>query len=457
MIATVGPASQDKIDKLIKYGVNAFRFNLKHNTLDWHQNLIKKTRLISESQRRKVAIIIDLPGPERRLKLSSNQPLNIIFGREYIVADAASKSGPHDLYLQKGWPKIDIGDDLYIDNGNLRFEIVEKQSHLLKVRATRNYLLTDHKSVNFPMKDNDLPVFDQIEIDRLCPVFESDVDFAAISFVRKGEDIRQTRKKLHSLKFKGGIIAKIENQSALNNLDEIIEEADAVMIARGDLGVEVPLKELALHQKDIVKKCRHFGKPVIVATQILSSMVKNPFPTRAEATDVANAVFDGADCLMLSEETSIGDYPLKAVEQLVEIGRYCQDKIASPIMFGGVLSAGAILANSLETMVLNSQPEISRVVIMTKSGTSAKLVSAKRLRTPTIAVTDSQKVARNLSISYGIETLLFENDPGKNWQSKLISRLKKNKLVQKGELIAIMHGRNWLIEGSNCSLSLVEI
>jgi pyruvate kinase len=462
IIATIGPASEsmEVLEKLIQEGVNIFRFNLKHNDFEWHKNKIKKVKEISENLGKKIGIMIDLQGPEIRLETENSQEIDLKEGDSVFIANKFIK-GKKTIRLnpEAVLKQIGKGDSIFIDDGDGEFSVVNKRFGVVEMKSERNYIIKHRKSLNIPGKKLDLPLFSKKDLDALEIVDQFDADFAALSFVRGKDDIESLRKKLSKIGPKIKIVAKIENASAIKNIEEIIESTDAVMVARGDLGVEIPLRELAYWQKRIVDLCRQNNKPVIVATQMLKSMVNNYRPTRAEVTDVSNAIFDGTDAVMLSEETASGKYPEKAVGQMTSIAIFCEEHgVVNYIEMENKTTTEILVDAAVKIVTDNNVIPFKAIVVFTKTGKTARIFSRYRLNLPIIAFTENSETVEALTMSYGVNAYLkkFDRDDF-NISTNLINELNKFDFIKKGDNILMIHGNGWMKTGSTADISLVTI
>jgi pyruvate kinase len=354
---------------------------------------------------------------------------------------------------------LDEGDEIVFDDGALRFKVAGKKGDSLLIKAEDGYILKNAKSVNIPEKFIDTPSLVEKDLLSLEVATRKKVDFVALSFVRNAKDVKILQGELRKRNITAQVIAKIENRPALNNIEEIVEVSDGIMIARGDLGVEVPLRELAFWQKKIIYICRDANKPVIVATQMLKSMTESSTPTRAEATDIANAVFDGADALMLSEETAIGKYPVKAVKEMASIARFSErqgmiHKLKMEIKDG----TEAIVEAVFNILNRSKHVNIDAVIVFTESGYTARAMSAHRPNTPMIAITNNVKTRDYLTLTSGVETYVVEFPEGNFDFSKLpIDVLFKKKLLKKGSVVLATHGRRWNEPGATSVVGLFKV
>lgn len=413
IVCTIGPAS-DKYDilrELIEKGMNVMRLNFSHGDFEEHGNRIKLVRQISEELNKNVGIMLDTKGPEIRTKKFEGKVLLnqgdkfVIYTKEDIVGDSTRCSVTYeDLYKD-----VEVGGKILIDDGLVALEIEDVEDGKISCIVLNSGEISSNKGVNLPKSKIKLPALTEKDKNDLLFGIKNDVEYVVASFIRKSDDVIQIRKFLD---LNGGdfikIISKIENQEGLDNIDEIIDSSDGIMVARGDLGVEIPIENLPHWQKLIIKKCNDRGKFVITATQMLDSMIRNPRPTRAEASDVANAIHDGSDAVMLSGETANGKYPLEAyeimdkiivtTEQSLDYEGKLQKKL-SKIEYKDV-------PNTIALFSCTTANEVGAKAILacTKSGATAKFVSRFRPECPIISITQMKKVARMLSIYWGVYT-----------------------------------------------------
>ncbi|MEP7166532.1 MAG: pyruvate kinase [Candidatus Woesebacteria bacterium] len=321
IVATIGPVSDspELIEALIKAGTDVFRFNMKHADRTWHEERIDRVREVCKAKGLDVGILIDLQGPEVRLETPEKKEVTIA-QNELVSFCLLPKDDKHIVIpTPEVYPAVRVGQLLLIDDGNSEFEIIEVHDQEIKARSRQDCIIKHRKSVNFPGADIDLPAMTEDDYKKIEMRNMAQVDFVALSFTRTKKDVEILRAELDQRGVHSKICAKIENQIALDHLEEIVAVSDVVMVARGDLAVEIPYERLAFEQKRMIKMCNEMKKPVITATQMLHSMVHNMRPTRAEMCDVANAVYDGTDATMLSEESAGGEHPLMAVEAMNRI------------------------------------------------------------------------------------------------------------------------------------------
>ncbi|NLY66217.1 MAG: pyruvate kinase [Tissierellia bacterium] len=412
IVCTIGPASEKEevLRELILNGLNVARLNFSHGTYEEHKNRIETIKKIRNELDMPIAIMLDTKGPEIRLKkfkegtvtLSDNDTFTLttrdVIGDETIVG-ISYEGLPQD---------VKVGSRILIDDGLIELEVREIVNGTdIICNVLNGGTLKDHKGVNVPNTSINLPAITEKDINDIKFGIENDVDFVAASFIRKADDVLEIRKVLED---NGGdhieIISKIESQEAIDNIDEIIEASDGIMVARGDLGVEIDAEEIPLLQKQIVRKCNKAGKPVIIATQMLDSMIRNPRPTRAEVTDVANAILDGTDAIMLSGETAAGKYPIEAVKTMTSIAmrtersrEYLESLKSKRVLDDYISTTNAI---SRATCTTAEDLKATAIITATSSGYTSKAVSKFRPKAPIVAATTSEKVMRKLALVWGV-------------------------------------------------------
>ncbi len=317
IIATIGPSSEspEMIEKLIEAGVNVFRFNLKHNEIDWHKDRIQRVKDIAQKLNMSIGTLIDLQGPEIRLITPNMEEISIKKGEEIVIrakSDGNSFSLTDDVVLSY----MERGQKIVVDDGEFQFDVEKASGDAVTLVSRSNGNLKTRKTLNVPGVYFPLAAITKRDKEAMVEFSKSPVDFVALSFVRTAQDVLDLKKFMNKIEFKARVISKIETKLAIENLDEIIDVSEGIMVARGDLGVELPIEQVPYYQKIMIKKCLERGFPVITATQMIHSMIERPYPTRAEISDIANAVFDLTDMVMLSEESAAGQYPLEAVNYM---------------------------------------------------------------------------------------------------------------------------------------------
>ena len=417
IVCTIGPASENPeiLEQLINNGMNVARLNFSHGTHEEHLAKIKTIRRIRRKLNVPVAIMLDTKGPEIR---TGNFKVDEIFLKPDDIFTLTTRDVEGDQSIVSvsydGLPDdVSVGSEIYIDDGLVQLEVIEiKDGTDVVCKALNNGILSDHKGVNLPGSKTNLPAITPKDVDDIKFGIENDIDIIAASFVRKKEDVYDIRKVLED---HGGehikIISKIESQEGVDNLDEIIEASDGIMVARGDLGVEIRTELIPLVQKEVIRKCNDAAKPVITATQMLDSMIRNPRPTRAETTDVANAIIDGTDCVMLSGETAGGKYPVEAVKTMRNI---CVTTELSDDFYQNIYDVKIKSANTTTNSIARSTKNIAEelnaqaIISCTASGNTSRVISKFKPKTNIIAATISDRVARQLSIVWGVYPIVIQ-------------------------------------------------
>src|SRR5947207_5717958 len=443
IICTLGPATEQSevLRALVDEGCNVFRLNMSHAQHDWVREIIPRIRAIAEELGRAVAILMDTQGPAIRtgdLKTELHLKAGDIL--EFTVRGAKSEEAYSvDVNYDGLINDINEGDTVLVDNGVIHLLILEKRENRIRCKVITPGTLGSRRHINLPGVRVNLPPLTQKDLEDVALGVEMDVDFIALSFVRQRSDLEELRKLLAQKGSKAQVMAKVEDQSAVRLIHEIIASADAIMVARGDLGIECPIEELPIIQRKIVKLCARLGKPVVVATHMLESMIHNPLPTRAEITDVANAVFEQADAIMLSGETSIGQYPVECVEVLNRVATriersggagYAESAILEDARQKTVASA-VVLANSLAR---------AKIIVFTRHGRMARNTSNLRPERATIfAFTPSEEVRRQLSVCWGVcpQRIEFSDDPNVTIDTAAKS-LRDQKLTSPGDNLVII-------------------
>ena len=409
IIATLGPATESEKDltRLLQAGVDVIRLNMAHAKHDWTRTVIRRIREISARAGHEVAIMMDIKGPEIRTgDLAS--PIELKVGEIFdftVKPDAARGNSEEirsvDVNYQNLVNDIKVGDTVLVDSGLIRLEVLAKDHAHIRCRVLTPGSLTSRRHINLPGVKVNLPSFTQKDRGDTLVGIEEGVDFIALSFVREAADVELLRVFLKERGSRARIVAKIEDQSAIDNLDDIIRATDVLMVARGDLGIEVPLRELPVIQRRAVRTCLAIGRPVIIATHMLESMISQPMPSRAEITDVANAVYEQADCVMLSGETTIGQYPLECVQVLDSISRRIEEEQASDFPEPAVFIEERMKVFRAAVVLANEFPR-SLLLVFTRHGTNAAGIAAHRPpRAPILAVTDNIVYAGGIFTSAG--------------------------------------------------------
>lgn len=413
IVCSIGPASYnyDVFKSMAREGMNCARINFSHATSDdcvLVEDLVKR---VNKEENYNIAILYDTKGPDLRTGAMEKETLEIRAGETIKIVKNLELGNQKMISLNHS-SVIDIvkvGQSILLDNGLVRLVVISKERDALVCSILDNATLKSNCSVNIPGVPLNIPFISKEDEEDIKVACKSKGDFLAISFVSKGEDVLETRKLLDKYAHpKMKIITKIETASALEKLDEILELSDGVMIARGDLGVEVPMSELPIIQKEILKKAEHLNKICIVATEMLASMYTSPRPTRAELTDVANAVFDGADAVMLSGETTVGRFPVEAVTFMSEICQNAEEKLEFNLSFER--DQNPSITDMITCSVISSAKKITAKLIVTPTftGSTAQALSELKPKCPILALCPNEKVARSLALSYGVYTQLID-------------------------------------------------
>lgn len=471
IVATIGPASDspELIHQLIDNGVNIFRFNFKHNQADWHSERMKRVNSIADEKNIPIGLLIDLQGPEIRIKIHTESSIYIkendflYVAGEPIDGFAGGFQITHMNILQY----IQVGQEIIADDGAFRFSVTESSSQRLIIQSHSSGELKDNKSINIPGADFPFPVLTERDFQGLDLVSENEVDFVALSFVRSGHDIDVLKKEMKERNIRAKVVTKIEARKAIEKLDDIINKSDVVMVARGDLGVELPLEEVPYYQKVIIKKCNELGIPVITATQMLQSMIEMPYPTRAEISDVANATYDDTDAVMLSAESASGSYPLESVKMMAQTVQYNENKLTrdSRLVYDFKISSIAeMICNSayaLSIHLLNQNHEIAGFLVFTHSGNTVRRLSRYRSSLPIFAFAPDKVIRDSLTINYGtfpfVLSVESDQDVTKKDLYDAIQILKLSNLVHDEQKLIVLHGDSLFHHGSTSSLRVIPV
>lgn len=466
IVATIGPATETEavIEQLIAAGMNVARFNTKHGTPDWHLERIKRVKAVAKRMNVGVGILLDLQGPEIRINLPEQKAFEVKEGDEVLFADEtlaeADRPQTDKLILipSNVITTLQEGHTILLDDGLCEFEVTGKRDGALVVKALGDFPVKHRKTMNIPGVNVDMPSLIPADLVQLDNMTDADIDFVGLSFIRDKKDIEILRAELKKRNLHTDVIAKIETQAALDNLDEIIEASEAVMVARGDLAVEVPFEQLTYWQKMIIAKCRLAGKPVITATQMLKSMVEQPRPTRAEVSDVAHAVYDSTSAVMLSEETTIGKYPVKAVATQAKIAAYNEQFVETQLGAWIDEDTTAALTHTAADLLTHTQHTIDQIICLTETGKTAKMLARFCPPVPVMAVTASEQVYAKLAVVYGVEAhkIDWAKISGET-TSELLAYLKEQKIVAAGQNVLLIYGSVMKKSGFTNSLSLLKV
>ena len=449
VICTLGPAVNDEemIRKLIRAGMDAARFNFSHGDHAEHLERLNKLKNVRDSMGRPVATILDTKGPEIRIKSFETKSIDLEAGASFTLTtrDVVGNGALVAVTYPELHTEVTPGQEILIDDGLVALKVEEIQDQEIRCTVENGGSLSANKSINIPGVHIHLPALTEKDISDIQFGVENDFDFIAASFVRRADDVRAIREVLDRF---GGqevkIIAKIENQEGVDNIDEILALADGIMVARGDLGVEIPAAKVPVLQKQMIRKGLRLGKTVITATQMLDSMIRNPRPTRAEVSDVANAVFDGTSCVMLSGETANGHYPVEALSAMVSIVEEAEQSIHYWRRFEknmGVTASNIDDAITHTSCLTAKDLDAKAILVATSSGRTARMICRFRPACPVAALTMHEKVRRQLALSWGVIPFLTgEVNSTDRIFSMSVEVALKEKLVQNGDTVVITAG-----------------
>ena len=444
IISTLGPAtdSAEMIGQLAAAGVNVFRLNMSHAPHDWVRRVVKDIRAVAAAREQFLGIMMDTQGPAIRTG-DISVPLNLKPGQKFALTVRGEKDVEEhsvDVNYENFINDISVGDVVLIDNGTIEMKVLAKSGNRVECEVLTAGTLGSRRHINLPGVKVSLPALTAKDIKDVRLGLELGVDFIALSFVREARDLLQLRELFQDDQPHPFVIAKIEDQEAIKNLESIVRQADGIMVARGDLGIEIPYEELPIVQRRIVKTCLRIGRPVIVATHMLESMISAPMPTRAEVTDVSNAVFEEADAIMLSGETTVGKYPLKCIEVFDRIAR--RTERSGNALFhdtAELTSARQKLVKS--AVVMANELKAAAILSFTRHGHMANYAAWMRPRySPIYALCDNDKAANELTLSWGVTPFVMEFDfiEPQNTIENGIKKMVSLGLLQPGDMAVII-------------------
>lgn len=450
IVCTIGPSCNtlNKIEELLLHGMNVARVNFSHGTHEDHAKVIKHIRKTAKKYEYSVPVLMDLQGPKIRVGQMKNGGVELKTGSIVKITgeDVTGDSSVIPIDYKNLLHEAEVGNSILLDDGLLEFKVIEKKPDSLQAKVVIGGELKSRKGVNLPNVRISIPSLTEKDLKDLEFGIKQDVDLIALSFVRSAKDVRDIISRVRAAGSQAAIIAKIEKPEALDVIDEIIEEADGIMVARGDLGIEIPTEQVPIVQKMIIEKCRMAGKPVITATQMLDSMINNPRPTRAESSDVANAVLDGTDAVMLSGETAAGKYPMEAVNVMDRICRSVEEK--RPQIYNSLgyrkpewKEKQVIESLAYSCVTIADNVEAKAISTITHSGNTARRIAKFRPKVPIVAFTESQKVRRQLNLVWGVYSVrldeLFDTDRSVRMMEDY---LHENGMVKNGDRVIVATG-----------------
>jgi pyruvate kinase len=444
IIATVGPASNtyEKLLALVEAGVNVFRLNFSHGTHQQHKEVIEHIHKINDDFPFNIAILADLQGPKLRVGEIEGGSLHLDKGDEFLFTNEECIGTKNGIYISYPdfYKDVRIGEKILLDDGKIEVLVIEiTEEKCVKVKVLNPGILLPKKGVNLPDTTISLPSLSEKDLRDLDFIISQDIDWVALSFVRKPDDVTNLRAILKEKGNNAKIISKIEKPEALNHLREIILASDAVMVARGDLGVELPLEQIPMIQKNIIRKCIHRAKPVIIATQMMESMIDRTRPNRSEITDVANAVLEGADAVMLSGETAMGQYPELVIQTMVKI---IEEVEKEEIIYNRNLVPQPHSPSFLSDALCYNACEIAKdisahaLIGMTQSGYTGFMLSSYRPRSPLFVFTKTQSLVNQLSLSWGVQAFYYDKEESVDEIiNDQINFLKEKNQLTKGNIV----------------------
>ncbi len=449
IVCTLGPSTDDAdvLTGMLKAGMNVARINFSHGNQDIHRKRIEEARKIAGELGKNLAVLVDTRGPEIRIKSFVEESVHLEEGRYFTLTAEEIQGNEEKVSVTYKHLPADVvpGDTILLDDGLIELEVLETGEREVTFRVRFGGELRNGNGINIPGTDLNLPVISPEDKDDILFALNMEVDFIAASFIRNRKDVLDIRNLLEEEgKEKVQIVSKIENQRGVDNFSSILEVSDGIMVARGDLGVEIPVEDVPLVQKYIVEECNRAGKPVITATQMLESMMQSPRPTRAEASDVANAIFDGTDSVMLSGETAVGKYPVESTETMSRIAKRTEQGLLYEQLleyFEQAMEKTVTDAISYATCHTAQELGASAIITSTQSGYTARMVSKYRPKAPIIAVTPLKEVTRALALSWGVHPVTCHpiHSTDEMFDVAMASSLKAE-LIQRGDLVVITAG-----------------
>ena len=448
IVCTLGPASdsEEVLTQLVENGLNVCRFNFSHGSHEEQKVRMDTAKKVREKLGLPVALLLDTKGPEIRTGNFADPEVLLEQGQQFTITmdEVLGTKEKCTVSYKELVNDVKVGDTILIDDGLVGLKVTEIKGQDIICVVENSGIVKNHKGVNLPGVKINLPALTEKDISDIEFGIEQGIDFIAASFVRKASDVLAIREILENNNATHiQIISKIENQEGVENLDEILQVSDGLMVARGDLGVEVPTEEMPIIQKNMIKKCNELGKPVITATQMLDSMIRNPRPTRAEVTDVANAIYDGTDAIMLSGETAAGKYPVEAVKVMASIAKRIEETLNYEELLKNNNLKGTTVTDAISYATCTTAIELnaSAIVTSTSSGYTARMVSKFRPKTPIIAATSRDVIRRQLALSWGVYTV--KSPIAGNTDEVIeysIEASKDANYVNEGELVVITAG-----------------
>jgi pyruvate kinase len=464
IVATIGPAteSEEMLSKLFFAGLDVVRLNFSHGDHGEHQKRVDLARKISKKIGKNIAILQDLSGPKIRIGDFATERIYLKEGDFFTLTTEKIIGDEKRVYVNyPNLPKeVSVGGFVLLDDGKKKLQIVDIKGNDVKCVVVVGGDTKGRRGVNLPgayLKISSITEKDKKDF-QFC--VKNKVDFVALSFVRRPEDVIELRDMIKKSKLDTGIISKIETPEAVENIDKIIELSDGVMVARGDLSIEVPAEKVPLIQKMIIRKCNDAGKPVITATQMLESMIHSPVPTRAEVSDIANAIFDGTDAIMLSEETTLGKFPLEAVNVMARVAIEVEHDHCERFDIETKVNGGMDIVNSITSSVVKTAHDVDAKLIfaLTETGFSARMVSRHKPASLIMALSPNEKTCKKLSLSFGCYPVCIKRFVTLSDAFDFVRAFcLKNKLAKKGDKVVVVAGTPFNKKGVKTNMLLVEV
>lgn len=466
IVSTIGPATAapDKIHALAELGVDVFRLNFAHGTHEHHGRVIQWAREASKAVGKPIAILADLAGPKIRIG-SLPEPVTLVeHGTVILAPEAEATSGELPTTYAPLARDVSPGDRILLDDGLMELRVQEVKGSRVHCEVVRGGLLRSNKGMNLPGVRVSAPSLTEKDLADLAFAIDAGVDYIGLSFVQTAEDVEDLRRRIPNGTL---IVAKIEKDTALENIEAILSVTDAVMVARGDLGVELPFERVPLAQKRIIQLANLYARPVITATQMLESMIENPRPTRAEASDVANALFDGTDAVMLSGETAAGRYPLLAVEAMIRIASEIERSHAfeegpkyDVPLFGHIRAGATPTEHAIASATVEAVHRLGApaVVSLTRTGFTARLISSYRPPVPIMGVSDDERTVRQLALVWGVHPVLCRGEVSyENMLACARDYLLRNGIARPGDRVVVTAGVPFHVRGTTNLLRVEEL
>jgi pyruvate kinase len=464
IVATIGPATEsvEMLERMLKAGMNVMRLNFSHGDFAEHQKRVDNLRVAMKNTGFTCAILQDLGGPKIRIGDFSTEIVNLKEGNEFVITteDVVGDEKIVSINYSPIIKEVKKGHLIFLDDGKRKLEVKNVKGNKVICRILVGGEIRGRRGVNLPNSELSIKALSPKDVKDLEFGLKNEIDFFALSFVRSSQDIHDLKKILIKRKSTAGIIAKIETPQAIENIDDIIKISDGIMVARGDLAIEVPFEKVPSLQKTIIGKCNSVGKPVITATHLLESMIDSPVATRAEVSDVANAILDGSDAVMLSKESTLGKYPIEAVNVMTQVAYEIEsDFPEKPIVRNGK-SGETDVSDSLTSSIVKTAHDIGAkaIVALTDSGFTARMISRHRPQAPILALTPFEKTAVKLSLVFGTYSIVVERYETLEDVFKIVRlEVSKNNLAKKGDKVVIAAGVPFGTKGLSTNLMVVQV